>query len=105
MTSVASRILSVTLFPPYYRNVPQTEGNWTGLVSFSSNFDAVGYRLFNIDSLLGPYAAQSRQLEQLYRSLSYGHDWGWSLLIILALSAVALAVIFWRLGRPGERVV
>ncbi|MHC5039364.1 MAG: ABC transporter permease subunit, partial [Planctomycetota bacterium] len=26
MTSVASRILSVTLFPPYYRNVPRTEG-------------------------------------------------------------------------------
>jgi len=102
MSSVASRILSLTFFPPFGREGPVTEGNWTGLVSFSANFDAVGVRLFEIERLLGPVAAVSDRADALLKNLSYGHAWGWSLLIIGALTALSAVVVFRRVGRPGE---
>jgi hypothetical protein len=101
MSAIASRILSLTLFPPR-RGLAVVEGNWTGLVSFPANFDAVGVRLFDIESRLAPAAALSLRAEQLQRTLTYGHDWRLSLLIVLGLTALALAVVFLRIGRPGE---
>lgn len=99
MSIIASSILSTVLFPP---GSPSRGDNWTGLVSFSGNFDAVGYRLFNIENLLEPVAVLSPRAERLREELSYGHDWRWSLLILLVLTAISLLVLFRRIRRPGE---
>ena len=103
MSSVASFVLSQTLFPAFGRRGLQgVEGNWTGLVSFSKNLDAVGFRLFELEELLRPVAEVSPNADKLLRTLSYGHDWRLSLALILGLAAASLALVFRRIGRPGE---
>lgn len=96
VSSVASRVLRLALFPD------AREGDWTGLLSVSSNFDAVAFRLFDLERLLRPSADVSPQLTRLLDRLSYGHDWTWSLLLIAAVSAASLALVAHRVARPGE---
>lgn len=101
MSSVASFVLSQTLFPAFGR-ARVIERNWTGLVSFSKNLDAVGFRLFGVEELLRPVAEISPNAERLLRTLSYGHDWRLSLALVLGVAAISLAVLARRIGRPGE---
>lgn len=96
MSSVASRVLSLALYPG------TREGDWTGLLSVSANFDAVAFRLFDIEGLLRPAADVSPRLTRLVEGLSHGHDWTWSLALILVVAAASLAVVAVRVGRPGE---
>jgi ABC-type transport system involved in multi-copper enzyme maturation permease subunit len=106
LTYVASRILSLTMFPPFRtvgRGPPvPAEGNWTGLLSYSSNLDAVGFRLFDLEALMRPAAEASPQAGFLLARLSYGHSWVWSLLIVLGLAAVSVWVVFRRTRAPDE---
>jgi ABC-2 type transport system permease protein len=106
LSYVASKILSMTLFPPF-RPGPRgpfvkAEGNWTGLLSFNANFDAVSFRLFDLEHLMRPAADASPTARALVDQLSYGHDWRWSLLIVSALAAVSLVVVFRRIRAPDE---
>jgi ABC-type transport system involved in multi-copper enzyme maturation permease subunit len=96
VSSVASRVLRLALFPR------GREGDWTGLLSVSSNFDAVAFRVFDLERLLRPSADVSPQLTQLVDRLSYGHDWTWSLALIVVGAAASLAVVAHRVARPGE---
>ena len=96
MSSVAAQVLSLGLF------MKRSEGDWTGLLSVSSNFDAVAFRVFDLEGLLRPSAEVSPRLARLLEGLSYGHDWTWSLLLILAVTAASLVVVALKVGRPGE---
>src|SRR5690606_29121811 len=96
MSAVASQVLSLALYPR------GPEGDWTGLLSVSSNFDAVAFRLFDLEALLRPSAEVSPRLTRLLDNLSYGHDWTWSLLLLLAVAAGSLVVVALKVGRPGE---
>ncbi len=96
MSSVAAQVLSLGLF------MNRREGDWTGLLSVSSNFDAVAFRVFDVEALLRPSADVSPRLASLLERLSYGHDWTWSLLLLLAVIAASLVVVALKVGRPGE---
>lgn len=96
MSSVASRVLSLALYPG------TREGDWTGLVSVSANFDVVAFRLFDLERLLRPSAEVSPRLTRVLEGLSHGHDWTWSLLLLLGAAAASLVVVALRVGRPGE---
>jgi ABC-2 type transport system permease protein len=95
-SSVVSRVLSQALFP-FTR-----EGDWSGLTSVSANFDAVAFRLFDIEALLRPSAMHSERLARTLERLSHGHDWTWSLALILGVTIASLAIVAMRVGRPGE---
>ncbi|MCO5171721.1 MAG: hypothetical protein M9894_35915 [Planctomycetes bacterium] len=96
MSSVASRVLSLALFPR------GREGDWTGLVSVSANFDAVAFRVFDMDGLLRPAAEVSPALTRTLQRFTPGHDPWWSALLLLGVAALSLAVVAARVGRPGE---
>jgi len=106
LSYTASFILSLTLFPPFHAGPRGADvaagGNWTALLSFSSNLDAVGFRLFDIENLLRPAAELSPTAARMMSSLSYGHSWGWSFLIVAGLAAVSAWVVFRRLRAPDE---
>lgn len=96
MSSVASRVLGLALFPG------TREGDWTGLVSVSANFDAIAFRVFDIDGLLRPAAEVSPRLLRTLERFTPGHDPLWSVALILGVAALSLAVVAVRVGRPGE---
>ena len=104
MSSVASSILRFALHPPLPRGSIEAAsgGDWTGLVSFSANFHAVSFRLFEIGTQMAPVAAINPRAERWVKRLAYDHDWSWSLGLIVAVSVVSLALVAWRVGRPGE---
>jgi ABC-type transport system involved in multi-copper enzyme maturation permease subunit len=103
MTSVASNMLSQALFPRIgSSSEASVKGDWTGMLSFSANFDAVGLRLFNIEALAEPAAQQDEKVRELLNRLTYGHDWGWSLLIVAGLAVISAFVIFHRIGKAEE---
>jgi ABC-type transport system involved in multi-copper enzyme maturation permease subunit len=95
-SSVVSRVLSTALYPG------TRDGDWTGLTSVSANFDAVAFRVFDIEALLRPSAEHSVRLTRILERLSHGHDWTWSLALVLGVAALSLVVVAVRVGRPGE---
>ncbi|MHC4598483.1 MAG: ABC transporter permease subunit [Planctomycetota bacterium] len=104
MSYIASKILSYTLIPTRtsYGGPAFKEGDWTSLLAFHSNFDAIGVRLFNIVNLLEPLAEISLTSRRLLNQLAYGHDWRWSLAIVVFLTLFSAVVAYLRIGRPGE---
>jgi hypothetical protein len=104
MSYIASKILSYTLIPTRtsYGGPAFKEGDWTSLLAFHSNFDAIGVRLFNIVNLLEPLAEISLTSRRLLNQLAYGHDWRWSLAIVVFLTLLSAVVAYLRIGRPGE---
>lgn len=79
LSAVAAKVLSWTLFPAGRGNGAPAKGDWTGLVSFSANFDAVGFALFDLEGTLRQVGTESGFFRVLRERLSYGHDWWWSL--------------------------
>lgn len=104
MSGLASTILRFALFRQPGRGEPLAPPgeDWTGLISFSANFHAVSYRLFEIGPQMVPVAAINTRAERWVRRLAYDHDWTWSLGLIAATAVVSLALVAWRVGRPGE---
>jgi ABC-type transport system involved in multi-copper enzyme maturation permease subunit len=103
MSYVVYRVLSLVLFPPFGPGAGSHEEDWTAVLSFSSNLDAIGFGIFDIGALMKPVAEYSPNARLLLDQLAYGHHWGWSLLIVLVLSAVSLAVIYRRIRAPEEQ--
>lgn len=102
MSSVASTILHHALHPVWQKAPVERGLDWTGLVSFGANFDAISFALLEVGQRMGPVAEVSAEAKEWLAELELGHPWTWSLGLVLGLAALSLLTVSWRIGRPGE---
>lgn len=110
LSMVTSTVLQESLFDDRYQVDPHThqvvihkaEGDWTGLVSFSTNFHAVSFRLFDVGDQMEKAVRLSPRAERLVNNLRFDHHAGYSAFLIVCAAGLSLLIFTWRIGRPGE---
>jgi ABC-2 type transport system permease protein len=111
LSSITSIVIEETLFRTEYRYDEQTqnftsekpEGDWSGLVSISTNFNTVSYALFDIQDRTRESTDLSPEMAGYVDELKYEHSAALSALLILVTAAGSLVIVTWRIGRPGEQ--